>query len=84
MVKNLEKRYIENVSVKKPNHENFKLTIEILPFIIIKDDTACYYFNRIEGEKARLIFYHYIQQPKFHCKKEIIELTLELLEGNSI
>jgi len=65
-------------------HENYKPTIEMLPFIILKEDKTCYFFNRLEGENARYISYHYDQKPEIHLIKDIVEFSLNLLERNSI
>ncbi|KKL66532.1 hypothetical protein LCGC14_2144060, partial [marine sediment metagenome] len=65
-------------------HENYKPTIKMLPFIILKEDKICYFFNRVEGENARYISYHYDQKPEIHSKKDLLEFSLNLLERNSI
>lgn len=65
-------------------HENYKPTIKLLPFILLKQEKICYFFNRIESEKARFISYHYDQEPEIYINKELIEFSIELLESNSI
>lgn len=56
----------------------------MLPFIILKEDKICYFFNRVEGENARYISYHCDQKPEIHSKKDLLEFSLNLLERNSI
>jgi len=58
--------------------------VEIVPLFRIEHSpeiaqNACYFYNRLEGENARWVSYHFEGEPEFYSPGDDVEATLSLL-----
>jgi hypothetical protein len=64
--------------------ENQFTPIELLPFVQMREapltqQNACYFYNRIEGEKVRLVSYHYDKEEEVFIERESMASFIQLL-----
>ena len=58
--------------------------IELLPFVQMREapktqQNACYFYNRIEGDKVRLVSYHYDKEEEVFIERENMASFIQLL-----
>lgn len=64
--------------------ENQFTPIELLPFVQMREapltqQNACYFYNRIEGDKVRLVSYHYDKEEEVFIERENMASFIQLL-----
>lgn len=64
--------------------ENQFRPIELLPFVQMREaprtqQNACYFYNRIEGDKVRLVSYHYDKEEEVFIERENMASFIQLL-----
>lgn len=64
--------------------ENQFRPIELLPFVQMREaprtqQNACYFYNRIEGDKVRLVSYHYDKEEELFIERENMASFIQLL-----
>ena len=68
-------------------HGNLKKPIEIVPFLRIlpsseTKESACYFYNRIDGEYARFVSFHYCPKNELHLPKQELDFVLSILKSD--
>ena len=60
--------------------ENQHKPVELLPFIILKDE-SCYFYNgkNMEQQNARFVSYHYSEEPEITVSFEKLDPIFALL-----
>ena len=53
--------------------------VELLPFIQVAKNNACYFFSRIENDHAHYISYHFDQEPSLDIPLNGLESTFKRL-----
>lgn len=53
--------------------------VELLPFIKVEKNNACYFFSKIEKNNAKYVSYHFDQEPTFDIPLDELESTFKQL-----
>lgn len=79
--KKLSKETISDMDSQKLYvlHKNQLKPVELLPFIQVAKNNACYFFSRIENDQAHYISYHFDQEPSLDITLNRLESTFKQL-----